>query len=71
MKRSHRTTHRILWLMLVPLLLFFVFLAQNSGPTKAPLIDAAPHVSTPHPSTPHPSAPHPSAPHPSAVGELP
>lgn len=45
MKRSHRTAHRILWLMLMPLLLFFVFLAQNSGPTKAPPIGAAPHAS--------------------------
>ncbi|MBL4671777.1 MAG: hypothetical protein JKX81_05920 [Arenicella sp.] len=45
MKRSHRTVHRILWLLLVPLLLFFVFLAQNSGPNKAPLIEKAPHPS--------------------------
>ena len=46
MKRSHRTAHRILWLLLVPLLLFFVFLAQNSGSNTATLIEKAPHSKT-------------------------
>jgi hypothetical protein len=45
MKRSHRTAHRLVWLLLVPLLLCFVFLAQNSEPNKVPLIETAPHPS--------------------------
>jgi hypothetical protein len=45
MKRKHRTAHRLIWLALLPLLLGFVFLAQQSTPNKIPLIETAPHPS--------------------------
>lgn len=45
MKRTHRTVHRLIWIMLVPLLLCFVLLAQTSKPNEIPLIDEAPHPS--------------------------
>lgn len=45
MKRQHRTAHRIIWLMLLPLLLGFVFLAQESKPNKIPLTQTAPFPS--------------------------
>ncbi|MFT5573187.1 MAG: hypothetical protein ACI9FR_002120 [Cryomorphaceae bacterium] len=45
MKRKHRTVHRLIWPLLVPLLLVFVFLAQNSKPEPIPLIETAPHPS--------------------------
>jgi hypothetical protein len=51
MNRNHRTAHRILWLLLVPLLLFFVFLAQNSEPNKTPPTEQVPHLSGPQPSS--------------------
>jgi hypothetical protein len=45
MKRQHRIAHALIWLLLVPLLLCFVFLAQNSASNKAPSIESAPYPS--------------------------
>jgi hypothetical protein len=45
MKRSHRTVHRLIWPLIIPLLLVFVFMAQHSKPTEIPLIQTAPHAS--------------------------
>jgi len=46
MKKTHRTAHRFIWLLLVPLLLLFVFLAQESRSNKIPLMETAPYPST-------------------------
>jgi hypothetical protein len=45
MKRKHRTVHRLIWPLIVPLMLCFVFLAQHSKSKEVPLIEAAPHPS--------------------------
>ena len=45
MKKPHRSVHRLVWLLLLPALLGFVYVAQQSRPAKAPSIDVAPHPS--------------------------
>lgn len=42
MKQSHRKVHGFLWLLLLPLMLGFIYMAQNSEPPLVPTIDSAP-----------------------------
>ncbi|MEM7358683.1 MAG: hypothetical protein AAF431_06290 [Pseudomonadota bacterium] len=45
MKKSHRTTHRVIWILLLPLLLGFVYMAQQEEPAKPTTIEQAPSPS--------------------------
>lgn len=42
MKRSHRKAHGLIWLVLLPALLAFVYLAQQNTPLPAPALESAP-----------------------------
>lgn len=45
MKKPHRTIHRLAWLLLLPALLGFVYLAQHAVPAEPAAIEAAPYPS--------------------------
>ncbi|MFK7732605.1 MAG: hypothetical protein AB8B48_13380 [Pseudomonadales bacterium] len=42
MKQSHRKVHGLAWLLLLPLMIGFVYMAQNSKPPTAPAVSSAP-----------------------------
>ncbi|MEM8499345.1 MAG: hypothetical protein AAF542_15080 [Pseudomonadota bacterium] len=42
MKQSHRKVHGLLWLLLLPLMVGFVYMAQDSKPPTLPAVSSAP-----------------------------
>lgn len=46
MKQTHRKVHGLVWLLLFPALLWFVYLAQSNAEVEMPILETAPHASS-------------------------
>jgi len=44
-KQAHRKVHGLVWILLFPALLYFVYLAQSNGQSERPIVETAPHAS--------------------------